>query len=805
MPTINLSTVTPVPCFHCGEPCLDAFVEKDLSFCCSGCRQVYLLLNENDLCVYYDIDSSPGIKAKGNFVSGSFAYLDDEVIIDQLVQFRSEEQMNVTFSLPQMYCSSCIFLLENLHRIDAGITHSQAHFERKEVFIRFNPMLISLRKVVELLAFIGYEPRISLEDAGPKEKISFNRRKIAELGVAGFCFSNIMMLSFPEYFSGGEIEQEGLKQTFNWIIFTLSLPVLFFAAKSIFVAAAKGLRQGIINIDAPIALAIIITFARSYYEIISGTGTGYLDSGTGIIFFMLIGRWFQHKTYDALSFDRQYKSYFPLGVTVLRNFKEENIPVTNLKNGEIIVIRNEEMIPADARILEGVALIDYSFVSGEDAPVDKYEGDLVFAGGKQKGGAIQLKLVKEPSQSYITQLWNNDIFSKTKNKEQSFIHPWSRYFTAILFSIALLSACFWAYKDPSKILPVVTAVLIVACPCSLLLSATFTFGNMLRIFGKNKLYLKNASVIESLAKVHHIVFDKTGTITQSGKAQVQFNGDALSAQEQGWVRSAAMHSSHSMSNTLAGFLRRADLTAAAPLQHFTEVAGQGLVADVQGARVALGAASFVKDSPRQSTSASSVVHVNINNSYKGFYEIGNHYRQGIPELARQLQDAKQQLYILSGDNDAERQNLTAMFGAATPLSFQVSPAEKLSYIKELQQQKGGVLMAGDGLNDAGALMQADVGIAVSDDAARFSPACDAIMDGAALGKLAAFISYARVGRQIVMASFILSILYNVVGVSFAVQAKLSPLVAAILMPLSSISIVLLVTLLTSLVARRKNL
>ena len=319
------------------------------------------------------------------------------------------------------------------------------------------------------------------------------------------------------------------------------------------------------------------------------------------------------------------------------------------------------------------------------------------------------------------------------------------------------------------------------------------------------MYLKNASVIESLAKVHHIVFDKTGTITQSGKAQVQFNGDALSAQEQGWVRSAAMHSSHSMSNTLAGFLRRADLTAAAPLQHFTEVAGQGLVADVQGARVALGAASFVKDSPRQSTSASSVVHVNINNSYKGFYEIGNHYRQGIPELARQLQDAKQQLHILSGDNDAERQNLTAMFGAATPLSFQVSPAEKLSYIKELQQQKGGVLMAGDGLNDAGALMQADVGIAVSDDAARFSPACDAIMDGAALGKLAAFISYARVGRQIVMASFILSILYNVVGVSFAVQAKLSPLVAAILMPLSSISIVLLVTLLTSLVARRKNL
>lgn len=801
----KFSNTEPVACYHCGEPCIELIAEDDHSFCCTGCRQVYLLLNENDLCVYYDIDANPGIKAKGKFVSSSFAYLEDETVINQLLQFRSDEQMNVTFSLPQMHCSSCIFLLENLHKIDKGITKSQAHFERKEVFVSFNPKLISLRKVVELLAFIGYEPALSLNDAGPQKKNKLNHTKIAELGIAGFCFSNIMMLSFPEYFSGGEIEQEGLKETFSWIIFVLSLPVLFFGAKSIFVSAGKGLRQGIINIDAPIALAIIITFGRSYYEIFSGTGSGYLDSGTGIIFFMLIGRWFQHKTYDALSFDRQYKSYFPLGVTVMRDFQEQNIPVTSLLNGEIIVIRNEEMIPADARLLQGEAFIDYSFVSGEDAPVAKKKGELVFAGGKQKGGAIQLKLVKEPSQSYITQLWNNEIFSKTKNKEQSFIHPWSRYFTVILLSIAFLAGCYWAVVNPANILPVVTAVLIVACPCSLLLSATFTFGNMLRIFGKNKLYLKNASVIESLAKIEQIVFDKTGTITQTGQAAVQFQGEALSVQEESWVRSAAMQSSHILSNSLAGFLQQ-DKTATAPeLQHFIEVAGQGLVADLQGARVALGAANFVNATVNGAPSTSSRVHVNINETYKGFYEIGNHYRQGIHELARQLQHGDYKLHVLSGDNDAERHNLTDIFGVATPLRFQVSPADKLSYIKELQQQKGGVLMAGDGLNDAGALMQADVGIAVSDDAARFSPACDAIMDGAALGKLASFISYARAGRHIVMASFVLSILYNIVGISFAVQAKLSPLVAAILMPASSISIVLLVSLLTSVVARRRNL
>ena len=780
-------------------------VEDDRSFCCSGCKQVYLLLNENNLCNYYNIDQSPGIKAKGKFVSSRFAYLEDETIITQLVQYRGEELINITLQLPQMHCSSCIYLLENLHSIDKGITRSQTNFTRKEVFISFNPSIISLRKVVELLAFIGYEPDINLQDTIPSDKSSFNRKKIVELGIAGFCFSNIMMLSFPEYFSGGVIEQQGLKATFTWIIFFLSVPVLFFAAQSIFVAACKGIRQGIINIDAPIALAILMTYGRSYYEIFSGTGSGYLDSGTGIIFFMLIGRWFQHKTYDALSFDRQYKSYFPLGVIVLRSYKEENIPVTQLQKGEIIVIRNEEMIPADALLIEGNAFIDYSFVSGENVPVAKKSGDLLFAGGKQKGAALRLKVVKEPSQSYITQLWNNDIFGNSKNKDQSFIHPWARYFTVVLFSIATISAVYWAYTDPSKILPVVTAVLIVACPCSLLLSATFTFGNMMRIFGKNKLYLKNASVIESLSTIQHIVFDKTGTITQSGKASISFNGNALLKKEVEWVLSAAMQSSHTLSHSLAVYLQQDNPAYTPVIQHFSETSGKGLIAEMEGVQVKLGAAGFLEVTKEDPAVANSCVHVKINNTYKGFYEIGNQYRLGIKKLVQNLQLNNYKLHVLSGDNDAEKNNLQQVFGSQAPLHFNITPQQKLSYIASLQQDGQKVLMVGDGLNDAGALMQANIGIAVSDDAARFSPACDAIMDGAVLEKLPAFIQYARAGKHMVMGSFILSILYNIVGISFAVQAKLSPIVAAILMPASTISIVLLVALLTSFIAKRKGL
>lgn len=790
-------------CYHCGEPCNELIVFNDHKFCCHGCRQVYQLLSENDLCTYYDLSKSPGIHAKGQFRSNRFAYLDDESVLVQLAQFRSDAQVNISFSLPQVHCTSCIFLLENLHRIDNGILSSRVNFERKEILVSYNPSLTGLRKIVELMAFVGYEPAIRLNDGTVVQK-KFDRKRIIQLGVAGFCFSNIMMLSFPDYLSGGNVGINNLQATFTWIIFGLSIPVLIYSAQPIFVSAWKSLRQGIINIDAPIALASLITFGRSYFEIITGTGSGYLDSGTGIIFFMLIGRWFQAKTYDAIAFDRDYKSYFPLGATLLRDHKEENIPVARLQSGDIILIRNEEMIPADAVLLEGEAAIDYSFVSGESNPVVKKAGSIVYAGGKQKGKMLRLKIVKAPSQSYITQLWNNDDAGKAKHKETSFIHPWSRYFTLALFSIAFITAVYWNFTDPSKLWPAVTAVLIVACPCSLLLSATFTMGHMQRIFGQNKLYLKNATVIESLAGIQHIVFDKTGTLTRKGSSYIQYYGQPLNKEEETKVSMAAAHSSHPLSKAIYGYLLEGEQEENL-VNGFRETAGGGLSAVLGETDVQLGSASFVGEQDTAKQGAQSVVYVKLSGVCKGYYEIGNEYRPGIGNTINKLKKKGYILHVLSGDNDAEKQHLQQLFGPGCSIHFNATPAGKLSYINTLKESGGKVLMIGDGLNDAGALLAADCGIAVSDDATRFSPACDAIIDGGQLNKIHSFLGFSKWNRRIILAGFILSILYNIAGISFAVQAELSPLTAAILMPSSSISIVLLAWALTAGIASRYGL
>ncbi|RYG43994.1 MAG: HAD family hydrolase, partial [Chitinophagaceae bacterium] len=536
------------------------------------------------------------------------------------------------------------------------------------------------------IAFIGYEPSISLKEKETTRNKSVSRKKIFHLGLAGFCFSNIMMLSFPEYFSSGKILEAGLQETFTWLIFALSLPVLFISASAIFISAFKGLRQKDLNIDVPIALAIGMTFGRSYYEIFTGTGAGFLDSGTGIIFFMLVGRWFQAKTNDSLAFDRDYQSYFPLGVTVSSGGKEKNIPVTKLNVGDTVILKSEEMLPADAVLEEGQALMDYSFVTGENDPVSRNEGDVLYAGGKQKGGRLVLKVIKAPSQSYITELWNNEVFSEKPQNRESFVHPWSRYFTIVLLSLAVLTGAFWYVYDPSKIFPAVTAMLIVACPCSLLLSSTFTFGGMLRYFGKNKLFLKNSMIIEQLAAVNTIVFDKTGTVTESENGDVRFNGEHLTANERQALKRVASQSSHTLSVQVAQSINEDDEVVTIAVDDFKEYSGKGVEAKVNDRLVRLGSSSFMGENLSALAADGSRVYVAIDGIEKGYFEIRNKYREGFKRMIWSLTSSGYDVYLLSGDNASEQKRLRKYFGNDLVTHFNASPQDKLAYVKELQQQ-----------------------------------------------------------------------------------------------------------------------
>jgi Cu+-exporting ATPase len=780
---MNTSVKPTVKCYHCGDECINETIQlADKNFCCQGCKTVYQVLNQSDLCDYYELNQNPGTSQRITVRKDKFSFLDDEKIEHQLISFRNDEQTHVTFYLPQIHCSSCLWLLENLHRLNAAVISSRVNFTRKEVAIVFDQRSTSLRSVAELLTSIGYEPYISLQNL-QQAKPRIQRSLIYQLGVAGFCFANIMLMSFPEYL-GLEEAEKSMQSLFRYFNLILAIPVFLYSSLPFYQNAWGSLKHKYLNIDAPIALAIIMTFGRSLYEVLSNTGGGYFDSMSGIVFFMLVGRVLQEKTYQQLSFERDYTSYFPIAVTVLKDKKEIPTALPDIKAGDTILLHNEELIPVDGLLTKGKAFIDYSFVTGESLPVLKEMGELLYAGGKQTGSNIELLVMKEVSQSYLTRLWNND--EKAKTEKISFVDGLSRYFTWIVFALAAIGALYWSFYDGGKAWNVVTTILIVACPCALLLSNSFTNGNVLRILSKNKLYLRNAQTIEEMAKATHLVFDKTGTLTTTEEQEISYTGEPFSDEIAGSVAAVAAQSTHPLSKLLAKELRNNETYE---VRQFSETTGRGISGIVNHRIITLGSAEFVTGAEVTVFNGSSV-YVSVDGILLGHFSIRNHYR---PAIFQQISELRKQyrISILSGDNESERLNLQQELGMDVKLFFNQQPHDKLNYIKELQQKGQKVIMIGDGLNDAGALKQSDAGIAVTESTNNFTPASDGILEADRLNRLSSYLRFTKANKQVVLASFVLSIVYNIIGLTFALQGILSPLVAAILMPSSSISIILL--------------
>lgn len=803
MPEQLSNTVeTKLICYHCGEDCPDdSYKIDDKIFCCNGCKTVFEMLRSNDLCDYYAYEENPGLRKTESV--RNYTYLDDAELQEKLIDFTDGNITAITFFIPQMHCSSCIWILENLYKFDPGIVESKADFLKKKVSIKFIPQKILLSKVVELLDSIGYEPNLNLEAEEKEVSSSHTKKLYYKIGIAGFCFGNIMLLSFPEYLSIVDTVTDDIKQIFSFLNLILALPVFFYSSSEYFSSAYKGLKKKFINIDVPIAIGISILFFRSVIEIILQTGVGYFDSLAGLVFFLLIGRLFQNKTYDTLNFERNYKSYFPIAVTTINDGKEDTIPLDKLNVGQRLIIKNNELIPTDSVLIKGNANIDYSFVTGESAPVERKNGDLIYAGGKQTGGLIELETVKQVSQSYLTELWNDKVFTdKRESRTTSLANIVSKYFTFIVLTIAAATAVYWLLNDPAITFDAVTAILIVACPCALALSTPFTLGNTMRIFGRNKFYLKNTATVENLANVNSIVFDKTGTITDASEAEVKYEGEELSEEDKSIISSLVRNSSHPLSRKIFEFL---NVSPNKKLDDFSELPGKGLKAIFEGKTIKIGSENFVNpDAPISETGITTEVFVSIDNRVAGIFKFYNSYRNSLKEIISRFKN-KFSLSVLSGDNESEKERLKNIFPPQTNMLFDQSPHDKLNYITALQSKKNFTLMIGDGLNDAGALAKSDVGISISENVNNFSPACDSILDSKSFGMLPDFISFSKLSKKIIIASFLISFLYNLIGLFFAVQGLLSPLIAAILMPLSSISVVVFTTLTTTAFAKIRGL
>jgi len=793
-------------CHHCGDPCTSGGFELEgHSFCCLGCQTVFGLLQESGLSNFYTIANRPGTRVDAVAGPERWTYLNEPSVAAKLLDYSDDKIARVTFQAPAIHCVACVWLLENLFRLHPGIGRSRVNFARREVSITFTPQRAKLSEIADLLSRIGYEPSLTLaeldrEAARPRSRLGL------QIGVAGFAFGNIMLFSLPLYLGLDSATGPVFRSLFGWLSLALALPVVTFSASDYWRSACTSLRQRTLTLDVPIAAGLAALYAQSAWEILAGHGEGYLDSLAGLVFFLLCGRAFQRITHERLVFDRDYRGFFPLGVVRHTDSGEETVSISQLVVGNRLRVRHGELVPADARLLSGEGLIDYSFVTGESEPVSRQPGDHLYAGGRQVGGAVELETVKPVSQSYLTSLWNDEAFRKGRDDTfNTLTNHYSRRFTRLVLVVAVAAILGWSVVgNAARGLKAFASVLIVACPCALALAAPFTLGTAQRLLGRRGVCLRNGQVVESIAKVDAIALDKTGTLTAAHTTEIRFHGADLSLDELAAVAALCRQSAHPYSRRIA---QLAPPIGSPSVAEFSETTGAGLSAMVGGRRVIVGSAAWLArngiEVPPESPTMAAVL-VAFDSMFRGAFALDNTLRPEVDRLLVQL-GQRFELALISGDNERERSRFAGLFGENANLHFNLSPKDKLGFIRNLQARNRTVMMVGDGLNDAGALRQGDVGVAVVEGVGKFSPASDVILDSPMVSRLGDIIDFCRRATTIVRVSFGISAAYNAVGIGIAAAGILSPLICAILMPLSSATVILFAVGATTLAGRRLGL
>ncbi len=773
-----------VPCAHCGDICPAGDPASDRpQFCCAGCETVYLILSGNDLADFYRIDRTAG-RSQRNAPPRDYAWLELEKLSTTLVRYRDAERWQLELELPAIHCASCVWLLERLPRLLTGVLGCQVDITRKKAIVSFDPRQTDLRSVVELLARIGYPP--TLRPATETGERRVDRGLLYRIGVAGFCFGNIMLLSFPEYLGlgGADAGAAFIETAVGYLILLLALPVLLYAGNGFLSAAYRAVTAGRVTIDLPIAVGMLALFGHSVVEIGTGAGPGYLDSFAGLVFFLLIGRWFQSYTFSRLDFDRDYRHYFPIaGHRLHSDGSTTPVASEDLREGDHILVRPGQVIPTDGRLLATPeAGIDYSFVTGEADPRPVTAEQEVFAGGRATTSALRIRVDKVFSQGYLLQLWQRDrVGDRDGDTEPS--GRLVRVFTVGVLLIAAATFAYWYGSDTGRAYRSATAVLIIACPCALALATPFAYGTLQRLLGRVGCYLRSGGVIRRLSTIDTFVFDKTGTLVgetpYESLTYLERDGtDSLPV-----FLAMALQSTHPRSRALAATLGELDLPPES-VGEVREIVGSGLLLRYRNREFRIGSAEFCGVTDGRGRTFATI----DGRAVLGLNPPATRLRPGARELLTDVGEVGP-VYLLSGDHPPQVPFWSDHL-RSDRVHFRMSPFDKEKFIGGLQSSDRKVLMVGDGLNDAGALRAAEVGVAISEAEFAFSPACDAILDSGRLAALPGILRGCRRLRWVTGLSYCLALVYNVVGLSYAVTGTLSPVVAAILMPLSSVSVVL---------------
>ena len=796
-------------CDHCGLPVPQGLYEPgaEHQFCCNGCKTVYNILHGAGLENYYKIRSAVDPTAEpAATTGGSYEELDDPAFMSTWVTQSDDGTAEVELLLEGMHCAACVWLIERLPRVADGVIDARANIRRRTVCVRYNTNDIKLSTVAQSLDKLGYAAHPARGKEAREIRLKEDRKFLIRVAVAGALAGNIMLLSIALY--GGEFDgiSDAWRTTFRWYSMLLGLIVLIWPGRIFFTGALAALRTRTAHLDIPIALALFTAGVWGALNTIRGVGEIYFDSVGILVFLLLVGRWIQHRQQRAASDSVELMlTLTPSSATIIdADGNTKRVPIETIEAGMSVSVAAGESFPADGTITHGTTTIDNSLLTGESVPITSCKGDPALAGATNLSSPVTVRVQAVGDHTRVGKLMQ--LVAQASEHKTPIVRMADRiagYFVIIVIVLAVGTFVAWAIIEGVTVgIEHATALLIVTCPCALGLATPMAMSVALGRSARAGMLIKSATVLEQMAKPGTMILDKTGTLTKGATAVVDSYGDQDLIQAAGAIERS---SNHPIARVIAGAFD-SDLQAT----DITQTTAQGITGTVNNESITIGSVSFVTKYAATSVPDSLqpklvrfldraltpiLVHASPSNRI-ALIGVGDQLRADTAQSIASLQKRGWNLEVCSGDHPRIVESIAAQVKIETHQGG-VTPEAKANRIATLKENGTGssapIVMVGDGVNDAAALASADVGIAVHGGAEASLEAADVYLIEPGVAPIVKLADLSRSTMSTIRLCLLISICYNTVAASLAMAGLISALIAAILMPISSLTVVAICT------------
>lgn len=770
-------------CLHCKN----AFNKNQINqiFCCNGCANVYQFLISNDLSKYYEIMQTIGqspVTAE-EFNESHYSIYQDENL-NSIFKFGDHIW---GFFVPEVKCAACIWLIEkslqryeNISDININLLEKTITFSNKKQ----DPYL--LKNVAMTLTRIGYNP-LPLPFMSSKQfRSAYEKERIKDIGISGFAFGNVMIFAASSYFGKYFGIDQNINNAFIIISMLISVPATMFAGRSFFINSLHAMKNKKIHIDTTISFALIISLIVSIYETFLNSSKVYFDTITGLVFLLLVGRYFHEKAlHKAKELGESIKNILP-------------IEAFAVNKGDKLLIPAGSIFLADGVIVEGETEVNQASLTGEELPVLKKVDDQVLAGAQNILNPVKILAQKTGNETWIASLEN--LIQQAKNKKsnvETLIEKILPLFTISIIGVSFLAFFYWIFISWQKAIDVLVAILIISCPCALALATPLLMSATLKKLWAKGAIVKTQNSIEAISEIDTVIFDKTGTLT-SGDLKVlhyDFHSISLTESEKNYFISAifslAKNSLHLVAKAVVNELQQKNL-AKIHITNLKEIAGKGIEGKTpDGAIIKLGNLKFIDETMPDSDERFCVYGSYRKHKIK--FILSEEIKAGSKELIQYFQGKKLRCLVLSGDRFSSVSKIAQLIGIPSENCFaSLLPEEKLKILIQLQEQGKKVLAVGDGVNDAAMLAKSHVGIASHGGTDIALQSADIFLRKPSLFLLQEIFEMSKYAKKTLRILIYTSLLYNLVAIGFAFFGFVDPLFAAIFMPISSLSVFLIV-------------